>query len=330
MDTHSMVLGNSEITVSKMALGTWAIGGGDSWGDSDERDSIKCIEKALDYGINYIDTAPAYGQGASESIVGKAISGKRSSYIISSKCGLVWGENDEGSVHKQRDGITVRRNLSTLSIRKQVEESLKRLGTDYIDVLITHWQSIEPFFTPIEETVECLEQLKTEGKILAYGASNVTKAQVTEYLKHGKLSVVQQKYSLLDRTSQSLMEHCRAHGITFQAFSPLERGMLTGTVSMDTVVVGTAKESIKWYKPELRQQVISMLDKITPLCTKYKCTVGNLILACTCQLSENMNVLVGARTPAQIKENANAMNIILEPDDIWFINDITRALAEKA
>jgi len=168
------LLGNTDIRISALSLGTWAMGGGVSWGLSDGKESIHTIERALDVGINFIDTAPAYGNGSSEEILGHAVSAQRNKYILATKCGLIWGADDEGSVHKSRDGVTIRRNLSPVSIRAQVQESLKRLDTDYIDLLITHWQSIEPFYTPIEETVSVLEALKREGKIRAYGASNVT------------------------------------------------------------------------------------------------------------------------------------------------------------
>lgn len=168
-----MKLGNTDMEIPALALGTWAIGGGDSWGESDDALSIKTIHRSLELGVTFIDTAPAYGNGLSEELLGKALQGRRSSCIVATKCGLVWGADDEGSVHKSRDGVVIRRNLSPRSIQKQVEESLVRLKTDHIDLLLTHWQSIEPFFTPIEETVEALEALQKEGKIRSYGACNV-------------------------------------------------------------------------------------------------------------------------------------------------------------
>ncbi|MDD4647118.1 MAG: aldo/keto reductase, partial [Sphaerochaeta sp.] len=164
-----MKLGNTTMEVSSIALGTWAMGGGDSWGASDEVESIKTVHRALERGINFIDTAPAYGNGFSEELLGRALKGKRNECILATKCGLLWGPEDEGSVHKSRDGVVIRRNLSPASIIEQVEKSLKRLNTDHIDLLLTHWQSIPPYFTPIEETVQAMERLIEQGKIRSYG-----------------------------------------------------------------------------------------------------------------------------------------------------------------
>ena len=208
------------------------MGGGASWGPSDEKESARTIRTALDVGMNFLDTAPAYGNGLSEEILGRTLSDRRDKYVLATKCGLVWGPDDEGSVHKSRDGVTVRRNLSPKSIRVQVEESLKRLDTEYIDLLITHWQAIEPFATPIEETVFVLEELKREGKIRAYGASNVSMDQIREYQKFGSLSLVQERFSLLSRQNFEKAKYCDEANITFQAYSPLERGILTGKINL--------------------------------------------------------------------------------------------------
>lgn len=319
-------LGKTDICIPSLALGTWAMGGGDSWGPSDERQSCRTLEKALDFGINLLDTAPAYGNGLSEEIIGRCISGKRDKYLLATKCGLIWGEHDEGSVHKSRDGVTIRRNLSAQSIRIQVEASLKRLGTDYLDLLITHWQSIEPFFTPIEETVGVLEALKREGKIRSYGASNVNLEQIKEYQKYGSLSLVQERFSLLSRENWALATYCETEGITFQAYSPLERGLLTGKVTLDSPIVGTAKASIPWYKPEQRKEVLTMLGKLSEMSSRYHCTVGSLVIAWTMGQTATMNVLCGARRPEQIEENAQAASVHLSQEDSFFIDTLAKSL----
>ena len=178
-------LGTTDIEISSIGLGSWGMGADANWGPTDDNDSVKTIEKALDAGITFIDTAPAYGLGHSEEIVGKALKGKRDKVILASKCGLIWGsDDDEGYIQMQRDGITLRRNLKRDSIRKEIEKSFKRLGTDYIDLYVTHWQTVEPFLVPIEETVSALLELKKEGKIRAIGISNITKEHF-ELMKNG-------------------------------------------------------------------------------------------------------------------------------------------------
>ncbi len=320
------LLGNTDIRISALSLGTWAMGGGTSWGPSDEQESVHTIKKALDVGVNFLDTAPAYGNGSSEEILGRALCGHRTNYILATKCGLIWGAEDEGSVHKSRDGVTIRRNLSPKSIKLQVEASLKRLNTEYIDLLVTHWQSIEPFFTPIEETVGILETLKREGKIRAYGASNVTLEQIKEYQKFGTLSLVQERFSLLSRQNLQKALYCEKENITFQAYSPLERGILTGKVALDSEVVGTAKASISWFQPEKRLQVLAMLDQLTEMSRRYECSVGTLVIAWTMEQTSTMNVLCGARKSDHIEENAQAASVRLRGEDLASIDNLARSL----
>ncbi|MDY0243334.1 MAG: aldo/keto reductase [Sphaerochaeta sp.] len=321
-----MKLGNTTVEVSSIALGTWAMGGGDSWGASDEVESIKTVHRALERGINFIDTAPAYGNGFSEELLGRALKGKRNECILATKCGLLWGPEDEGSVHKSRDGVVIRRNLSPASIIEQVEKSLKRLNTDHIDLLLTHWQSIPPYFTPIEETVQAMERLIEQGKIRSYGACNLTLEQLKEYQAYGNPSLIQERFSLLTRSKQALASYCAEQGITFQAYSPLERGLLTGKVDLDTKVVGTAKASVAWYDAEHRPQVLHMLDSLKEMAGNYGCAVGNLVIAWTRQAEKTINVLCGARKPEQIEENSQALSVVLSGEDWKAIDDLVKPL----
>jgi methylglyoxal reductase len=185
-----LTVGDTDLAIPSLALGTWAMGGGESWGESDNERSIRTIHRALELGLTFIDTAPAYGNGVSEELLASALKGRRGEAVIATKCGLVWGEDDEGSVHKSRDGVVVRRNLSKASITAQVEGSLRRLKTDYIDLLLTHWQAIPPYDTPIEETVEAFEGLKRAGKIRSWGACNLTLEEAKEYQRCGTLSLI--------------------------------------------------------------------------------------------------------------------------------------------
>jgi methylglyoxal reductase len=319
-------IGQTDIEASVIALGAWAIGGDSNWGHSDDEQSIKTIQKARELGITLVDTAPAYGLGHSEEVVGKALAGHRHDYVLSTKCGLVWDE-EEGYVHMNRDGVTLRRILSPKSLRKQLEQSLKRLNTDYIDIFITHWQTQEPSYTPIEETMGALNEFVKEGKIRAIGISNVTPEQIDEYAKYGTIALVQQKYSLLDRTcEEAIMPKCKEHGITFQAYSPLERGILTGKVKMDTQLVGNAKKGIIWYEPEHRQKLLNVLEGFYPLCDKYNTTMASLVIAWTAAQMDNLNVLCGARKVDQVADNANGGSLILDPADIAAMDEAVKAI----
>ncbi len=315
-------IGKSGITTPAIGMGTWAIGGGTWWGENDDSVSIKAIDCALEQGITWIDTAPVYGFGHSEEVVGKALKGKREKVILSTKCALQW-ENEAGSFHFSRDGHAVYRDLSATGIRRDLENSLRRLQTDYIDVLYTHWQSVEPCPTPIQETMGELEKMKKEGKIRAIGASNVNASQIEEYLKYGQLDVIQEKYSMVDRKLEKiLLPLCESHDISVQAYSPLEQGLLTGKIGMDYVVKpGEVRDNRKWWVPENRKLVLEMLAGWSDLCKKYESTLGNLVIAWTIARSENINVLCGARKMEQVSENVKAGNIVLEKADMQRMTD---------
>ena len=219
-------IGKSGIKVPFLGMGTWAIGGGSWWGENDDQLSIKTIEKAIDLGIAWIDTAPIYGLYHSENVVGKAIRGKRNKIVLSTKCALEW-RHETPVLHKNVDGTDVYRDLSKKSIMDDLDHSLINLGTDYIDVLYTHWQTTDYNLYPIEETMDALMTLKKQGKIRAIGASNVTAEDIREYCKYGQLDVIQEKYSIATRRiEKELVPVCQELGVSIQAYSPLEQGLL--------------------------------------------------------------------------------------------------------
>ena len=312
-----MKIGKSDIEVSKIALGTWAIGGGSWWGDNDDMESIKTIHAALDLGINFVDTAPVYGMGHSEEVVGKAIADRRNKVILSTKCGLMF-DRTEGSYYFSRDGKDVYKNLSKGAIIDSVEQSLRRLNTDYIDILYTHWQAVEPFLVPVEETMEALMTLKKQGKIRAIGGSNMSSWHIEEYIKYGELDIIQEKYSLIDkRVEKEILPCSTQHGVTFQAYSPLEQGLLTGKIRKDFVPEqGSSREGKKWYRPENLPKIVDGVDSWKNLCDKYNCTYGNLAIAWVAAQNPLVNVLCGARKVEQITDNAKAGDIILTPEDV--------------
>lgn len=310
-------IGKSGIKASSIAIGTWAIGGGDWWGDNDDEQSIKTIQTAVDNGINLIDTAPGYGYGRSETVVGKAIKGIRDKVVLSTKVGL-WWLDERGTDFFEIDGISVRRCLEPDTIKREIELSLKRLDTDYIDIYFTHWQSEPPYFTPVKDTMKCLMDLKRQGLIKAIGASNVDLHHIDEYQEYGQLDAIQEKYSLVDRRLEDeLIPRCIKDDIGVFAYSPLEQGLLTGAVTMDTVYPEKdTRNRDEWIKPQNRIKVIKLLESWADLTEKYNCSVANLVIACTMAQPGISHVLCGARKPHHIIESAKSADIVISPEDL--------------
>lgn len=323
-------IGKSGIKVPFLGLGTWAIGGGSWWGDNEEQESIYTIQEAIDSGIRWIDTAPVYGLGYSEKVVGRALEGRRDKVVLSTKCALEW-DHETPCFHKEVDGTKVYRDLSKKSIMEDVDRSLINLKTDYIDICYTHWQSPDRALYPLEETMDALMTLKKQGKIRAIGASNVTAQDIEEYCSFGQLDVIQEKYSILTRrVEEELAPACRKYGVSIQAYSPLEQGLLTGKVTMDTELSpGDVRNYNIWWEPGNRLKVLNMLEGWKPYCEKYNCTPGNLTIALTSEMLDGVHVLCGARKIVQVQDNVKAMKLVLEAEDIEQMKaDISRVLQD--
>jgi methylglyoxal reductase len=320
-------LGKTNISASAVALGTWAIGGGPWWGDSDDNQSVKAIQAAMDAGVNLIDTAPAYGFGHSEEIVGKAIKGQRDKVILSTKCGLWWND-DRGTSFFEMDGKHVKRCLLPATIVEELEISLRRLDTDYIDLYHTHWQSMEPDKYPIDDTMECLMKLKKDGKIRAIGASNVDLDHIKQYQAAGILDAIQPRYSMLDRAiEKEILPYCQANSISTLAYSPLEQGLLTGKIGMDQTFPETAhRHQIPWYLPVNRIKVLNMLEGWSDLTAKYNCSLSQLVIAWTMAQEGITFVLCGARKEAHVSDNVGAGDLELEAADLSRIRQDAEAL----
>ncbi|MBN2713721.1 MAG: aldo/keto reductase [Planctomycetes bacterium] len=319
-------LGQSGIDASVVAFGAWAIGGW-MWGGTEESESIKTIHAAIDCGMGFIDTAPVYGFGTSEKIVGKAIQGKRDKVILATKCGLVWHtdkgnrffDSDEKQVGHGEAKYTVHRYLGADAIKYEVEESLKRLGTDYIDLYQTHWQ--DPT-TPIEETMEALLDLKKAGKIRAIGVSNATTEEMDRYRAVGPLDSDQEKYSMLDRKlDASNLPYMEKNNMAFLAYSPIAQGLLTGKVGPERKFEdGDQRNNSKRFSVENRKRISAMLDSYKCVAEKHGVTLAQLAIAWTIRQPGCSHALVGARTPQQALENAKAGDIALTNEDVDIIN----------
>ena len=316
---RNMKIGKSGIEASVVGIGAWAIGGDSMWGVSDDAESVRTIHRARELGVTLLDTAPAYGLGHSEEVVGKALAGRRGDYVLSTKCGLRW-DIKEGALMMERDGHRIVRNTRPERLAEEVEMSLRRLQTDYIDIYIVHWQELPEFPCPIADTMGFLGELKKQGKIRAIGASNLSNEQFLEYVQAGQLDLIQEKYSMLDRgVGDRLFDLCDRNGVTFQAYSPLERGILTGKITADTKVeMGAAKNRVKWFQPESLPKIAALTEKWAPLCKKYGCSMTQLVIGWTAAQGNgsNVNVLCGARKLYQIEDNAKGGDLVLDEADV--------------
>ena len=326
----TMKLGKTGIDISRMGLGTWSIGGGSAWGgDHDLQVVVDTIREAPKLGVNLIDTAPGYNFGNSERILGKALEKmNREDVVIITKCGVVWDQEMKGDLFNKVNGIQLYKNLNSQSVKKEIEQSLERMGTDYVDVYMTHWQSVEgsEYYVPICKTMEVLNELKAKGKIRAIGAANVDINQIKEYLKYGDLDIVQAKYSILDRgIEDEIIPCCRENGVTIQAYSPLEMGLLSGTLPRDYKPVG-AQIPKKWFQPDNMQAAMDVMDEWKPLCEKYNCTIANLALAWILAQGDFINLLSGSTTVGQISENVKSAEIELDPSDVAAMRDMVEAI----
>ena len=306
-------IGRSGIAASAVGLGTWAIGGW-MWGGTDAAESVRAIEASIDAGISLIDTAPAYGLGRSEELVGQAIAGKRDKVVIATKCGLNW-HSGKGNRFFEQDGVPVHRYLGADGIAHEVEQSLRRLGTDHIDLYITHWQ--DPT-TPIAETMEALLQLKQQGKIRAIGASNVSAAELDAYLATGTLDAIQERYSMLDREiAETLLPRTRPAGVSTLSYSSLALGLLTGKVSAARAFEGDDQRAGNpRFSAENRQRAADFAAALVPLARQHDASVAQLVIAWTLSQPGITFALCGARDPAQALDNAAAARLRLDAGDL--------------
>ena len=321
---HDMLtrkIGRSNIDASAVGLGTWAIGGW-MWGGTNEGNSIDAIRASIDEGISLIDTAPAYGQGLAEQIVGKAIKGQRDRVVLATKCGLVW-HVQKGHYFFDYDSGPVHRYLGKESIIFEVEQSLTRLGTDYIDLYITHWQDAT---TPIAETMEALEGLKKQGKIRAIGASNVSAADLKGYLAAGRLDAIQEEYSMVKRgLEQTLLPICIGSNVSTLSYSSLALGLLSGKIGPERKFTGDDhRKDNPRFSIGNRQKVTRLMTAISPIAEVHKATPAQIVIAWTLQQPGITFALCGARSAEQARENAKAGRICLSPAEAKSISEAAR------
>jgi len=309
VETESVDIPGTQLRVSRVALGTWAMGGW-MWGGTDERESVATIRAALEQGINLIDTAPVYGFGVSEEIVGRAIgaAGLRSRAVIATKVGLEW-----------RDG-KVYRNATRDRIMREIDESLRRLRTDHIDIYQVHWP--DPL-VPIEATAEAMRTLYDQGKIRAIGVSNFSVEQMERFRKVAPLHVLQPPYNLFERAIEAeILPYCRASNIATLGYGALCRGLLSGRMRADTTFEGDDLRRLdpKFQPPRYAQYLtaVGQLDQLAQ--DFYQRRV--IQLAVRWMLDQGISVaLWGARRPDQLQAALGVAG--------WSLGAATRARIDR-
>jgi len=307
----TLELGQSGIRCEAIGLGTWAMGGW-MWGGGDDAAAIDAIRASLDAGVRLIDTAPAYGLGRAEQLVGAALEGRRDEAVLVTKCGLVW-HTHEGTHFFDEAGQPVHRFLGRESIFHEVEQSLSRLRTDRIDLYITHWQDAT---TPVAETMDALLALKRQGKIRAIGVSNVDAPTLAEYLKHGPVDAIQERYSLIDRGIEAtLLPLCRQHGIAVLGYSSLALGLLAGPIDARREFTGDdQRRDNPRFSAASRTKLQAFFTELEPLRARLRCSFAQLMIAWTTAGGKVTVALCGARTPQQAIDNAGAGAVGLDAD----------------
>jgi aryl-alcohol dehydrogenase-like predicted oxidoreductase len=303
-------IGGSDMVASRIALGTWAIGGW-MWGGSDMRSAFRTIQAATDHGINLIDTAPAYGFGLAEEIVGRALApnGRRNRMLIATKCGLEW------------HGEKIRRNATPARIRDEAEDSLKRLRTDYIDLYQLHWP--DPG-VPIEESAGALAKLQQEGKVRAIGVSNLDRGQTERFRQIAPLRTVQPPYNLFERDIEGgVLPYAQKTGLTVLAYSALCRGLLSGRMNAASRFDGDDLRRVdpKFQQPRFDQYLaaVAELDQFA----QANFGRGVLALAVRWILDHGpMIALWGARRPEQLAEIGTTMGWSLDAEEMREIDRI--------
>ncbi len=308
-------LGKEGPWLTEIGLGTWAIGGpwDWGWGPQDDRDSIRTILRALELGINWIDTAAVYGLGHAEEVVARALKGRRSEVFIATKCGLVW--DDRGNVV---------RNNRPESIMRECEASLRRLNTDYIDLYQIHWPDAN---TPVEESWEAMIRLQEQGKVRYIGVSNfdVPLLERCEALHH--VNSLQPPYNLLNRkVEKNILPWCQQHGVGVVAYSPMQSGLLTGRFDKSRLAPDDWRHKSPYFKEPQLSKNLQFVEKLKPIAARYDKTVAQLAISWVLMHPAVTSAIVGARRPEQIEEIVGGAGWKIEEEDMQEINKLSLSL----
>jgi len=300
-------LDGTDFEVSAVGLGCWAMGAL-GWGEVDDAESDAAIKRALDLGINFLDTAAIYGAGHSERVVGRAITGRRDDVVLATKCGIQWGVPG--------DVATLSRVASRAMILKECDESLERLGVEAVDLYQIHWPDEA---TPIAEMMEAMVALKDAGKIRAIGVSNFSTAQLDEARAHAPVAAVQPPYSLLRRDIEpELLPYCAEHDVGVVAYSPLQKGLLTGKHTAKTKF-GEDDVRGRWdknFKGERFLECLRFVEVLREIGARRGKTPAQVAINWVIHRPGVTLAICGAKRPSQVEDNAGAAGWQLTADEL--------------
>ncbi|MEO6329410.1 MAG: aldo/keto reductase [Ginsengibacter sp.] len=326
-------LGQSDLEISVITFGAWAAGGW-MWGGTERKDAIEAIQSAYDLGVTSIDTAPVYGQGTSEEIVGEAIKNlPRDKVQILTKYGMRWdlakGNLAFKSKNNQGTDIDIYKYAGKESIIEECENSLRRLNTDYIDLYQIHWPDVT---TPIAETMQAVEQLIKQGKVRYAGVCNYNVEQLTEARKFVTIVSNQVPYSMVKRDiEKEVVPYCLTNKVSILAYSPLERGLLTGKMKPGhQFAEGDHRAALYFFKDENIERTTHFLNSIKPIAVEKNAALSQIVIRWAIEQPGITIALVGARNAEQSVPNAKAINIQLTSKEIDFINkQLNKLVLEK-
>ncbi len=313
-------LGVTDLEITRIGLGSWALGGGGwayAWGPQEDEDSIATIHRALELGVNWIDTAAVYGLGHAEEVVGRALAGRRDKCIVATKCGRL-GKKGDPNIYSR---------LTASSVRGELEDSLRRLGTDYIDLYQIHWPTPE---AEIEEGWgEIARQVKA-GKIRYAGVSNFSVEQLKRIAEIHPVASLQPPYSMLRREAETdLLPYCRANGIGVIVYSPMQAGLLAGKFSKERVAAlpedDWRKTSSHFKEPELSRN-LALVEGLSDIAARRGRSAAELAIAWVLRRPEVTAAIVGGRRPEQVEETAAAADWDLDPEETA---EVGRLLSER-
>jgi aryl-alcohol dehydrogenase-like predicted oxidoreductase len=308
---ESIYISGVSLPVSRVGLGTWAIGGW-MWGGTDTWEAVRTIQAAVDQGISLIDTAPVYGFGRAEELVGQALAshGRRNQAVIATKVGIEW-------IHGK-----IYRNSSPERIRQEAESSLRRLRTDYIDLYQVHWPDAS---VPIEETAQAMGKLLQEGKIRAIGVSNYSAAQISQFQAVAPIHAIQPPLSLFEREAErSVLPYARNLGLAVLAYGALCRGLLTGKITSATKFpVDDLRSKDPKFQPPRREQYLAAVAQLGKLAhERYRKSVLALAVRWVLDRGGNTIALWGARRAGQLAPVADVMGWHLDGETLDEIDRI--------
>lgn len=315
---HTRQLGNSDLHITAIGIGAWAMGGGDwafSWGHQEDKQSIAAIHAALDAGINWIDTAAIYGLGHSEEVVGKAIAGRANRPYIFTKCGLVWDEKRQ-----------ISRSLTVASVRREVEASLRRLKIDAIDLYQIHWPDPEP---EIEEGWQTLAELRKEGKVRHIGVSNFNVAQMKRAQKIAPITSLQPPYNIVTSDiEKEVLPFCRENHIGVIVYSPMKSGLLSGKMTRERIAKLPPDDfrprTISFKEPLLTRN-LGLVEVLRQIGDSHGRTPGEVAIAWTLRDPVVTGAIVGMRSAEQAKEIVRSAQFRLSTDEISEIEAYLKA-----